>query len=160
MQLAFPSGGSYSTCKMTQECASDTERFCNSIVLIINCLSLLFWETLSFLQIRGRGRGGAFVLGDTRGSGRFQLEDWVYCLITPQSLVSFSVEDIKRCNRGHKYSGGSLLFCWSGHQVLYCSQDETQNSHCQLCTLVSYSTTAFISSCINGDDKLLRFLLP
>ena len=29
---------------MTQECALDTEGFCDSIVLIINCLSLLFCE--------------------------------------------------------------------------------------------------------------------
>ena len=30
---------------MTQECASDTEGFCDSIVLLINCLSLLFCDS-------------------------------------------------------------------------------------------------------------------
>ena len=41
----FPSGGSYSICKATQECASDTERFCDSLVLIVSCLSLLFCDS-------------------------------------------------------------------------------------------------------------------
>lgn len=42
-------------------------RFCDSSVLIINCLNLLFcgsreaWETIGFLQARGRGHGGASV---------------------------------------------------------------------------------------------------
>ena len=38
---------------MTQECASDTEGFCDSIVLLINCLSQLFCDS---------GRPGEFQL--------------------------------------------------------------------------------------------------
>ena len=41
----FPSGSNYSICKTTQECASDTERLCDAIVLIINYLSLLFCDS-------------------------------------------------------------------------------------------------------------------
>ena len=56
-----------------------TERFCDSIVLIIKCLSLLFcgsveaWETFTFLHSRGRGHRGAFVLG---GKGSVQGSAW------------------------------------------------------------------------------------
>ena len=43
MKLAFPSGGSYYICKVTQEIASDTEP--DSIVLIINCCNLFFCDS-------------------------------------------------------------------------------------------------------------------
>ena len=41
----FSSGDSYTICKTIQACASDTERFCDSLVLIINCLSLIFCDS-------------------------------------------------------------------------------------------------------------------
>ena len=41
----FPSGGSSSICKTTQECASDTERFWDSIGLLLNCSSPLFCDS-------------------------------------------------------------------------------------------------------------------
>ena len=69
----LPLGDSYSICKVTQECASDTERVCDSIVLIINCLSLLFCDSgrLRRLQLFYKQEAGdigrAFVLGGRRG---------------------------------------------------------------------------------------------
>lgn len=38
-----PSGSNYSVCKATQEYASDT--VCDSIVLVISCLSLLLYDS-------------------------------------------------------------------------------------------------------------------
>lgn len=43
--MLFSSGGSYCICKMTKGSASDTERFCDCVVLIINCLSLIFCDS-------------------------------------------------------------------------------------------------------------------
>ena len=75
MQLAFPSGGSYSICKTTQECASDTERFCDFNVLIISCLSLLLRDSgrpgtlqLLYKQEAGDTEGPLYVAGQ-RGAG-------------------------------------------------------------------------------------------
>lgn len=42
----FPSDSSYSTCKATQECSSDPERSCASVVLTINYLTLLFRDSV------------------------------------------------------------------------------------------------------------------
>ena len=39
--FAFPFGSRYDICKTTPGCTSDTERFCESLVLI-SCVSLLF----------------------------------------------------------------------------------------------------------------------
>lgn len=41
MQVPFSSGGSYSICKSSQECASDTGS-CDSVVLIVKCLLVLY----------------------------------------------------------------------------------------------------------------------
>ena len=55
------------------------EGFCDSLVLIIKCLSSLFgdseetWETSAFLHVRGGGHGGTFELGGApQGSAQFQ----------------------------------------------------------------------------------------
>ena len=76
MRLAFPSDSSYSTCKTTQECSSDPERFCASVILIINCLRLLFCDSgrlgtfQLFYKQEAVGEGGTLSWG---GTGRVLL---------------------------------------------------------------------------------------
>ena len=74
----FPSGNSYNIYKTTQKCVIDTERFCNSIVLITNCLRLFFCDSgrpgrLDLLQTRVKRHrwvlGGAEFWSVSVGSG-------------------------------------------------------------------------------------------
>ena len=74
----FPSGSNYYIYKTAQKCALDTERFCNSIVLITNCLSLFFCDSgrpgrLDLLQTRVKRHrwvlGGAEFGSVSVGSG-------------------------------------------------------------------------------------------
>ena len=88
MQSALSSGGSYSICKTTQECASDTEGFGDSVILVINCCNLLpvtqgGLGDFSFSTNKRQGHGGAFVLGGGGGVAGFYLVPWVF----PQHLL-------------------------------------------------------------------------
>lgn len=84
------------------------------------------------------------------------LEEWVYCLMTPQCLCSFSDEGIKRCIRSCIYSGRNLLFCWSGLQLHAAATMNLKHSHCPCAKWGSYSTfSASVSFVQNGVNDFM-----
>lgn len=71
--------------KMSQECVSDTKKFCDSIFLIVNCFSLLFCDVgglgnHSFSTKKRCRHGRDSELGGDRGFAE-------YCLV-PGSQVT------------------------------------------------------------------------